>query len=86
MIRIAPNKQTPAKKNIIPWKPTSSDKLGKYFVRINANIQMSDKQIDEPKSFKFSGKISEMTTNGNDKMPQDAASKANAKLAIGIQL
>lgn len=47
--------------------------------------QINDRQNEAPKFFKFSGIISEMTTNAKDKMPKAPASKMNAKEAIGIQ-
>lgn len=43
-------------------------------------------QNDAPKSFNFSGIISEMTKNGRDKTAQLAMKITNEKLTIGIQL
>lgn len=86
MMNIAPNKQTPANVNILPWKPIVSFKNGKYLVAMNANSQISERQIELPRSLRFSGITSEIIKNGRVTTAQDAMNNANEKLARGTQL
>lgn len=86
MMSIVLKVHTPPNRNMLPWNPNASFKDGKHVVTTKTKNQISVIQYDAPKSFKFSGITSEKTTNGKVMSPQAPASKANEKLAIGIQL
>lgn len=86
MIKIMHTTQKPENKNILPENPNVSVKNGRNFVVVNASNHMSVIQNDIPNSFSLSGKISEITRNGSDKMAHDAIKIASEKLANGIQL
>lgn len=79
-------RHTPAKRNMVPWNASISVKNGKYFITINDENHINERQNDAPKSLTFSGIISEMTTNGKVQMPHAATNSTNEKLTIGIQL
>lgn len=85
-MKTALDTQTPANRNILPWKLSDSIKSGSNFIIKNAKIHKSDIQNDRPKSFNFAGITSEMTKNGRVKIAHDAIKMENEKLATGIQL
>lgn len=86
MISTALTKQTPANENMLPWNPIVLVNIGKYFITMKANIQMSEKQSEAPKFFNFSGIVSETITNGRLKTAHEPMNTTKEKLTIGIQL
>lgn len=86
MINIAQPAQTPPNRYILPWNPRMSIKDGKYFMAMNEKIHKRDIQNDTLASLIFSGIISEITINGNERIPKAAMKITNDKLATGIQL
>ena len=85
IMNVAMDKQKPANRNIVPWKPSVSFKSGKNLTITNANIDIVTMQSDVPKFLIFSGKISAMTMNGKLSTAHDAIKITNEKLAIGIK-
>lgn len=59
---------------------------GKHLIEMNARNQLSVIQNDMPMSLIFSGRISVMSINGSDRIPQDAMNITNEKEATGIKL
>lgn len=84
-IKIAPEIQTPAKRNMHPCKLSVSFKNGVNLTITNANIQMSDMHTETPNSFNDCGMISAVITYGNDDTAHEPINKISEKLASGIQ-
>lgn len=83
---MAPARQTPANKNILPWKFSTSMRSGRYLSIINTVAHKTAIESDTPKSFNLSGITSEMMTNGSDSSAHDEMNTQNEKLASGTQL
>lgn len=86
MINKALERQHAAKKNMHPWNPRVSLRIGKILMQMNANVHTTDIQNETPKSFHFSGITSDMTRNGSVRTAHDAIKMTNEKLVIGTQL
>lgn len=86
IIYVAADKQKPENKNIVPWNSSVSVSKGKYLIIINEHTHKTIMQNVCPKSFNFSGMISEITRKGNVKTAHDAMKQTNEKLTIGIKL
>lgn len=82
----APDRQTLAKRNKLPWNSNVAVNRGRYLMIMKAQDHKSVIQNETPKFFNFSGIISEMTKNGSVNTAHDAMKITNEKLAIGIQL
>lgn len=59
---------------------------GKHLIEMNARNQLSVMQNDMPMSFIFSGRISAMSINGSDRIPQDPMNITKLNDATGNQL
>lgn len=77
---------TPEKRNIVPSNPNVSVRRGKHLILANENDHNKAIQNETPKSFSFSGIISEMTRNGSVRTANDEMKITNENDAIGIQL
>lgn len=79
-------KQKPAKKNIVPCIPKVYINNGKYFNTKNEKPPSKTIQNVIPKSFTFSGIISDITRQGKVDTAQLEMKKTNEKLMTGTQL
>lgn len=85
-MKIAFDRQHPANRNIIPWNPSKSVRIGNSLTIKKARLQIRATQNERPNSLIFSGMISDMTKNVKVRIAHDAIKMTHEKLTIGIQL
>lgn len=84
-MKIAPATQTPANIHIQPCNPSASATNGNDFNITNDTRLIDVTHSDEPTARTRLGSTSASTTNGSGRMPTEATSTTNDRLATGTQ-